>query len=358
MHPSLQHPRVEADVRERLKTLSLAYPELQWFYENTVRRLGGCTLSKVPYLAFAVITPDGLMQGVHSELIDQYGPYIVTYRIRRLNQSEAERLYFDGLVTTDSRRHIKSWWIKSKLFDLGESIGLLFHNPHEHDFQKALTERKGASDPLIALPGTFRHQYRTPNKVFALFHSSDDWFAMLYELSVYFNPDDLERFLNVKDPAIGEKLLRLRNYEPCWTLSRIETHRVLYRVKSRILLDLLAEPLLPDDITRDGLILLNHYENALTIIKNNPGFRAEGEELSTVIDQEITIVSRMASLAQQMGEEGLSMLVLCLAVLTFVENFREADYEGLEAMLRARGIPLTSFDKTVLESMMFFYEVL
>jgi len=358
MGPISQVAQRNNEVQEEIEASSQAYPELRWFYEKVARTLPERTLCKIPYMAFVVIMPDGLMQGVHQPFLEEYGKYVVAYRIRTLNQEDAERLYFDGLVTDNSCRHIKSWWIKNKLFELGESIGLLLYNPDEYNFHKLLTERKGASDPLIVRKGAMRYNYRTPNKTFGLLHSSDDLLSMLYEIDTYFEPDDLNDFLNFQDALISEKVSHLKEYFTYFHTARIEYYRVLYRVKSRIILGILSDARMHSGIVKYCLQLLERYAEALRVVQLNPGYVQERSAISEVLAQEEQVMASMKRQTEQLNNYRLSTLVLCLATLTLEAKFREADYKMLEAVLESQGVILTQFEKTVLESTLFFYKKL
>ncbi|WP_030434531.1 hypothetical protein [Actinoplanes subtropicus] len=295
-------------------------------------------------MAFTIVTPDGVMQGVHRRLLDQYGDMVVAYRVRTMTPELAERIYVDGLVTDVPGRHISSWWIKRKVFDLGESLGLLLRHPSDDGFQETFTAAKGRSDPLLAEPGTLRNAYRTPNKTFALLHSSDDLLSMVYEASVFFEPGRIEELFD--RPAVSAaEVGALRSYAAPAEMSRIEQYRLLYRVKRRLLIEIAAD--------RPGVVehLLPVYDAADAVVAENPGFLAETDAIAGLLKEEAGILGATADPARFAPASALA----CLRLLADFAAYPQLPFAQFAAVLEALGVPLSALELTALESLFFFY---
>ncbi|WP_211769136.1 nucleoside-diphosphate kinase [Kutzneria sp. CA-103260] len=342
------------------------YPELATFHQTVVGRLPDTCLELLPRTALVVVPPDGLMQGVHRRLLDEHGEHVVAFRFRVLSQRLAERLYLDGLVTRAPGRHIRSWWIKSKLFDLGEALVLLMRHPTDPGFQATVTALKGASDPMLAKPGTYREHYRTPNKTFGLLHSSDDLLSMLYEANVLFEPEGLTQLLTKPcwDPA--HRAL-VSGYEGGVSVRRIESYRVLYRLKRRLLAEPTAAGVLPVSLLE---AVEENYRTALDVVAADPGHIAETVTVARLLVEERGLLDGIhphAGVLAAPQEEDLRVAgaeeqrvrvktaLACLRTLTEPTALRTAGFESLESSLEALGIPLTALERTVLESLFFFY---
>lgn len=340
-------------VRAELAALVATYPEFATFHHTVVSQLPDACLDALPRTALVVVPPDGLMQGVHRRLLDEHGEHVVAFRFRTLDQRLAERLYFDGLVTQTPGRHIKSWWIKSKLFDLGEALVLLLRHPTDVGFQATLTALKGASDPMLAKPGTYREHYRTPNKTFGLLHSSDDLLSMVYEASVLFEPEDIAVLLTSPhwDPA--HRAL-VSGYECGVTVRRIESYRVLYRLKRRLLAELAAAGVLPVSLLET---VEENYRAALRVVAADPGHVPETLAVAQLLTDERGLLDGVHRASGGVGQENArgQLALACLRTLTDPAALRTARFTNLEASLDAFGIPLTVLERTVLESLFFFY---
>src|SRR5262245_45064345 len=97
-----------ARVRRHLIDLVEDYPQLADFCRAQLDELTDACLQALPRTALAVITPDGLAQGVHQRFLQDHGSHVVAFRLRALTQPLAERLYQDGLITDSPLRHITS----------------------------------------------------------------------------------------------------------------------------------------------------------------------------------------------------------------------------------------------------------
>ncbi|MGH3250062.1 MAG: nucleoside-diphosphate kinase [Trebonia sp.] len=363
--PESAPPRADG-VRAELADLVGIYPELATFHQMVVGRLTDACLELLPRTALVVVPPDGLMQGAHRRLLDEYGEHVVAFRFRVLNQRLAERLYLDGLVTRAPGRHIRSWWIKSKLFDLGEAMVLLMRHPTDAGFQATITALKGASDPMLAQPGSYRAHYRTPNKTFGLLHSSDDLLSMLYEASVLFEPEELAQLLTRPhwDPA--HRAL-LSGYEGGVSVRRIESYRVLYRLKRRLLAEPAAAGVLPVPLLE---AIEENYLAALDVVAADPGHVQETMTVARLLEEERGLLDgvpahteasagtpggdvRTADAGQERAR--VQTALACLRTLADPVALRAAGFKNLEFSLGALGIPLTALERTVLESLFFFY---
>ncbi|RSM50889.1 hypothetical protein DMA12_01745 [Amycolatopsis balhimycina DSM 5908] len=358
--------RTAERVRAELADLVAVYPELATFHQTVVARLPEPCLDFLPRTALVVVPPDGLMQGVHRRLLDDHGEHVVAFRFRTLDQRLAERLYLDGLVTQAPERHIRSWWIKSKLFDLGEALVLLMRHPTDAGFQATLTAAKGASDPRLAKTGTYRAEYRTPNKTFGLLHSSDDMLSMLYEVSVLFEPEDLAQLLIRPHWDSAHRAL-VTGYESGVSVRRIESYRVLYRLKRRLLAEAAAAGALPVPLLE---AVEENYRAALDVVADDPGHVPETTAVARLLSEERRLLSGVLPYpgaladtgsgelrAAVAGEEraGVRTALACLRTLAEPAALRTAGFENLEFSLEALGIPLSALERTMLESLFFFY---
>lgn len=359
--------RQEADsVRAEIAGLVGRYPELEAFHRTVVGGLPDTCLPVLPRTALLVVTPDGLMQGLHHRLLDEHGDHVVAFRFRTVGPRLAELLYQDGLVTRAPERHIRSWWIKRKVFDLGEALILLLRHPTDHSFQATITDAKGASDPLLAQPGSYRATYRTPNKTFGLLHSSDDLLSMLYETSVLFGTEALAHLLVRPYWGQTERAV-VSGYESGVRVPRIESYRVLYRLKRRLLAELAAAGLLPPAllVRADGI-----YRAALDVVDANPGHAAETEAVALLLAEEQGLLDGVSFSTAAPAGTGVGHVpaagasaqcadawtaLACLRMLADPAACRTADVENLESSLQALGIPLSALERTVLESLVFFY---
>jgi nucleoside diphosphate kinase len=341
-------PRGADAVRAELADLVGLYPELAAFHQAVVVRLPDACLELLPRTALVVVPPDGLMQGVHRRLLDEYGEQVVAFRFLVLNQRLAERLYLDGLVTRAPERHIRSWWIKSRLFSLGEAMVLLMRHPEDPRFQATITALKGASDPMLAKPGSYREHYRTPNKTFGLLHSSDDLLSMLHEASVLFEPEELARLLTRPywDPA--HRALA-SGYEGGVSVRRIESYRVLYRLKRRLLAEPAAAGVLPVPLLE---AIEENYLAALDVVAADPGHIEETVTVARLLEQERGLLAGVPPHAEA---PAVQAALACLRTLADPVALRAAGFKNLEFSLEALGIPLTALERTVLESLFFFY---
>lgn len=341
-------PQRADGVRAELADLVGIYPELATFHQTVVVRLPDACLELLPRTALVVVPPDGLMQGVHRRLLDEYGEQVVAFRFRVLNQRLAERLYLDGLVTRAPGRHIRSWWIKSKLFSLGEAMVLLMRHPTDPRFQATITALKGASDPVLAKPGSYREHYRTPNKTFGLLHSSDDLLSMLYEASVLFEPEELAQLLARPhwDPA--HRAL-VSGYEGGVSVRRIESYRVLYRLKRRLLAEPAAAGVLPVPQLE---AIEENYRAALDVVAADPGHIQETVTVARLLEEERGLLDGVPA---RTAAPAVRTALACLRTLADPVALRAASFKNLEFSLGALGIPLTALERTVLESLFFFY---
>jgi nucleoside diphosphate kinase len=335
-------------VRAELADLVGIYPELAPFHQTVVGRLPDACVELLPRTALVVVPPDGLMQGVHRRLLDEYGEQVVAFRFRVLHQRLAERLYLDGLVTRAPGRHIRSWWIKSKLFSLGEALVLLLRHPTDHRFQATITALKGASDPMLAKPGSYRERYRTPNKTFGLLHSSDDLLSMLYEASVLFEPEELAQLLASPhwDPA--HRAL-VSGYEGGVSVRRIESYRVLYRLKRRLLAEPAAAGVLPVSLLE---AIEENYLAALDVVAADPGHIQETVTVARLLEEERGLLDGAGPHTEA---PAVQTALACLRTLADPAALRTAGFKNLEFSLGALGIPLTVLERTVLEGLFFFY---
>ncbi|WP_328472967.1 nucleoside-diphosphate kinase [Streptomyces sp. NBC_00448] len=345
-------------VRAELAALVGTYPELADFHREIVEALPDACLPALRRTALAVVPPDGLMQGVHQRLLGEHGEHVVAFRFRTLTPRLAERVYHDGLVTEVPGRHIRSWWIKRKVFDLGEALVLLLRHPTDPSFQQTVTTAKGASDPQLAQPGSYRADYRTPNKTFGLLHSSDDLLSMLYEASVLFEPRELSRLLAGPHWGPAERAV-VSGYEAATTVPRIESYRVLYRLKRRLLAETAMEGLLPPRVLEAADTL---YRSAMNVVDADPGHGPETQAIARHLKQERDLLQDAAppggSVAQRSDECGRTTeprtAFACLRMLAEPAAIDADGFTSLKSSLDALGIGLGPLERTVLESLFFF----
>ncbi|MCX4911666.1 nucleoside-diphosphate kinase [Streptomyces sp. NBC_00878] len=285
--------------------------------------------------------------------MEEHGARVVAFCFRRIDQRLSERLYRDGLVMDVPGRHIRSWWIKSKVFELGESLVLLLRHPEDQRFQATITDSKGASDPLLARPGTYRETYRTPNKTFGLLHSSDDWLSMLYETSVLFEPTDLAELLvqEIWSPAVR---VAVTSYEAGLPLHRIEQYRVLYRLKRRLLAELLTTGAVPSSVLKD---LEERYAAAARVVDENPGHVPETAKIELLLAEEREFLVQLPLPDQPAGAvevPAASTALVCLRLLADPDACQQMRFEDFQAALAALGILPSTLELTALESLFFF----
>ncbi|MFE0420122.1 hypothetical protein [Streptomyces tendae] len=342
--------RVLHAVREQLAR----YPALEE-RRALVESLDENHLRLLPRTALAVITPDGLAQGVHRRFLADLGTYVIAYRFRTLSQQDAERLYQDGLTTGVPGRHITAWWIKKCVFDLGEALVLLLRHPTDESFQTTVTRAKGASDPTLARAGTYREIYRTPNKTFALMHSSDDMISLLHEVGILFAPTSPAELL---DRPPWNEIVRatVSGYRSTVELRRMEQYRALYRLKRRLLLELASRNNLPVSLVGRLSAL---YERAGEVIDSDPGFVAESEAVKLLLQEEHEVLDTLptppARNHSQDDEEFVTAVATAgLRTLTAQSAVSPEDFSRFTKLLSHVGISLDALETTLLESHFFF----
>ncbi|MEU5464741.1 hypothetical protein ACH41C_32425 [Streptomyces althioticus] len=338
--------------RRALREQLSRYPALEE-RRGLVESLGEEELRLLPRTALAVVTPDGLAQGTHRRLLADLGAYVIAYRFRTLTQRDAERLYQDGLITRTSGRHITAWWIKKNVFDLGEALVLLLRHPVDTSFQTTVTKSKGASDPLMARPGTYRERYRTPNKTFALMHSSDDMISLLHEAAVLFDPTPPAELLG--RPYWSEDLrAAVTGYRTTVELRRMEQYRALYRLKRRLLLELAGVGAVPHGVVGQLCAL---YDQAGDVVEQNPGFAAETEAVDRLLAEEAALLRSLATCREPSTTEvdlAAAVALTCLRTLTTRGTVTPEVFSQMTALLSRIGIGLNQLETTLLESYFFF----
>lgn len=345
-------------VATELQRLSLQYPVLQDFYARAVAGLSTRALEIVPYAGLVVVTPDGLAQGVHRSVLERYGGAVRRYSLCNLPPARAELLYLDGLTATVPNRRIDSWWIKRATFDFGDCLGLLLVDDRIPGFHRTLTAEKGASDPLLAAPETLRSRFRVPNKTFGLLHTSDDMLAVLYEASIFFECDDIEHLLTSRDELIACKVPALECLGVANSSLRINYFRVLYDLKTRLLLRFLADPQSPRAIADHCLILARLYGDARVAAERSLAFREERAAVSRILDEEERVLGALRACSGDSSSPALARLLVYLLPLTRESHFHEVDFRSLWMALQADGIVLAERERVILESALFFYRKL
>jgi hypothetical protein len=344
-----------AVVRQTIREQLAQYPALEE-RRDLVETLGEEHLRVLPRTALAVITPDGLAQGVHRSVLADIGDHVIAYRFRPVSQRDAERLYQDGLTTGIPGRHIAAWWMKKNVFDLGEALVLLLRHPTDDSFQTTVTQAKGASDPRLARTGTYREMYRTPNKTFALMHSSDDMISLLHEAAVLFDPTPLAELLG--RPCWTEDVrVAVSGYRSPVELRRMEQYRVLYRLKRRLLLELAGRSAVTGDFVGRLCAL---YDRASEVVAQNPGFVAETKAVNQLLEEERALLgdvpgpSPVRSPLADAADFTTAVAAACLRTLTTPGAVDPQEFSRLTALLGAMGIPLEQLEVTMLQSFFFF----
>lgn len=324
------------------------YPQLAQFFEESVSRLAPDFLRVLPEFALVVVPADGILQGVHRDILARFGRFIISVRHLKLDDALAERFYSTGLTIRGSKVAITSWWIKKRVFDWGTgALIIIIRQPGSRDLVNRLLTLKGASDPMRARPNSLRHKYRTPSKSFGLLHSSDDWLSMLYELTVLIGWPSVARLHKVKQDRIAIEWLR--QYELPFGIQRVNAHKVLYSLKQRLSLELFQDA--AERSVFSDLVQL--YAEAVKLLGCNLPFRDERAVLGSLLERERTILSRFKPPSEDF-ERVIRWILLC--ALCDQCHFVKIEYAHLKALLLSVGIQLSQLEELLLESTLYFYE--
>lgn len=192
-----------------------SYAGLQKEISGYLQNLEQEELNKIDYLTFALIGPDGLVEGNINGILNTLKSSNLGIVDYKFSPSISERLIEDlykfsvpDAVKTmphylDTKCDIKdhcpymsfiptrNWRILRKRFMLGPSLSLILYG-NTKNTAKELKALKGPTDPLKCSESQIRRY--TDNPVFSRIHSSDDPPSVVRESILFFGTD---RFINL-----------------------------------------------------------------------------------------------------------------------------------------------------------------
>jgi nucleoside diphosphate kinase len=139
-----------------------------------------------------------------------------------------------------------SWHLPREVYSMGESCGLLFYlEDNSMEASSLMKTIKGKSNPVLNEAGCIRYDFRAPNKSLSLMHSSDDWFSMLNECTIFFSKDFLKKKFNtlLRGEILFEPpcLSQLQPYASMVCIKEEAASSLLIKIRLRILQILINE---------------------------------------------------------------------------------------------------------------------
>lgn len=310
------------------------------------------TLVDSKNICFVMFLQDAISQNAILDILEKYNLKILLYRIISISEEDAEGVYESDLVS----RRLYAWWIKRKIFNLGNTFVALVtcsDIPKEYkDIYDYLLCIKGASDPALSKKGTVRYEYRVSSKAFGFMHSSDDNISSLREALVFFSYDEIEK-------AVKNCLSDLYSYTPQKYDFRLKPENMqlnfyflLYKIKN-ILLSNYAHLLSPEL----DMYLSRIYKGALCIIQRNLPFNEERKEISPLLMMEYTALDSFINekLVRQLFWNRYDLTIICLFLkLSDERNFSKIT-DFLIDQLEYIGVNLDDSEKLLLRASLLFY---
>ncbi|GAB6991976.1 nucleoside-diphosphate kinase [Paenibacillus pini] len=321
------------------------------------------------HISFIMFTPDALLQNAHLTIINDLNLSILLFKFVNISRTKAEQVYQKELITNN----ITSWWIKDKIFTKGLCCVLLVKGNFPAEYNSLceyLLTRKGKSDPLLRDAGTIRDMYRVSNKSFGFMHSSDDINNAIYEASVFFTMDEIKKALFSKNSEH-----HLEVYSNCLKEESIflSYYHVIYRIKEILLKEF--KHTFPEFYTEHTTLfhlILDIYSEAKDITKRKLSFYEERILISRLLSKEREILEKvlldklvhddliimMNDLSSCITHMRKDALILLLDLLSNEKKYSELDFDLLKKLLNRIPIYLDPWDELLLESSLFFYEIL
>ena len=159
---------------------------------------------------FSVFSPDatrsGLVRAIVGFVEESTGAVPISSFPVRHTAGSIERFYIHSVAG-----NLPHWYLVSRLFQFGTSVGVLWVGP---DVQKALSALKGSSHPAEAIDGTIRSMYWCDNAVCNLIHVSDGPSDVEEELTSVGQGGLLDRYVSFPPAKVRVQVREKRRAEP------------------------------------------------------------------------------------------------------------------------------------------------
>lgn len=237
-------------------------------------------------IVFVFFDPWSIHQNYHYHItknIIERDFELIRYCFKRISDSDIEHIYRKNTPINNDR----SWHIPKQIYTMGVSCGLLFSFSQGKDGYTELKNLKGRSQPLLNQIGTFRYDYKAPNKSLSLLHSSDDFESTLSEGSIFFS--NFESKSVTKEQCTNNFFSDF--HEPSFRLKQTSAIKLLLHLRLRIL------ELIEDNSTffncSTEIALINTY---LKVDFNVLSVREETEVYLNFVSKEEDIINPILSI--------------------------------------------------------------
>jgi len=164
-------------------------------------------------LAFMLIRPDAVVQGLSTAIVEWLGGHgfgLVDAAVIRPHARLLEELYRYTQVRLMDAGNRPMWWFTPRYYELDSAIAVLMRRPRTEPTASALlAELKGPANPALTVPGQLRYEFRSQNMVMCVVHTSDATESTLREACLF----------------LGER--RVRSVLETASGVAVEPHRVL-----------------------------------------------------------------------------------------------------------------------------------
>jgi nucleoside diphosphate kinase len=342
--------------------------------EELKAQLGPESLSQLGKCTFAIIRPDAILRGIHSEVLgalSELGFKVVAFKIAYVDERQMEELYRFTQMTMMQNQMRPLWWLTRNMYSAFPAMLLLLTADRDQsggDVAPRLDGLKGPANPVLTSPHHLRNRFRAVNPILCVLHSSDDADATLREARIFFTAEEVRAALHQIGgskhstlPSPDRYLLgaasRWRSIPP----RPGSFVQILAILKIRMAADLVDW----EDCGLDLGVLADLHEELFRIGAEGLPYSEEARRAHQVLDREAHVLKAVSPVTEsaandwRAGSDTINRLALfsLMVDLTNHGNFERISFIEMKQVLDRRGIYIDSWEALVVESSFVFHNV-